>query len=239
MFKHDAGQVITILDQTGNVIKEITSECPRRCYHYEYRQVTEHPADPNFIVESCELCCIIRSYNIHNGEGKTICKCKPLTMCVGPDQTLLVLDDKKQLLKLQWNKEKKQLELTTSIQTNVTLSTDYNRMCYVKKQNICVFTLHRPHSVTAVKHTDGSTLWEVSGQINGRMIKPTGVTCDDLGCVYVVDRESGRLLIFDSLEGMFLQEKELIRDIWDVCLARDQLIVLHSKGEEITLFDIN
>ena len=245
--KHDE-QVITIRDEmTGNVVKEITSKCPELHEHFLYRQVTEHPTDSNYIIESCPLCRTIRSYNVHSGDEKIIFDtCKPVTMCAGPDQTLLVLDDKKQLLQLQWNKENTQLELIDSVKTDVKVHhyAVSNRMCYVKQQNICVFTSYHFHSIAAVKCSAGSTLWEVSGEINGRKIEPDGVTCDDIGRVYVPDGGRSRLLVFGSFDGGLHQEIELERMgyIRDICRAEHQLTVLHDNNQDetfLTLFDIN
>ena len=242
--KDDGQEDITILDETGNVIKEITSKCSDLLAHFRYRHVTEHPTDFNYIIESCLFCQEIRSYNIHSGQGKTICDtCVPRLICAGPEQSLLVLDKEKQFLQLKWNKEKKKLECTNSVKTyeNMDNWRVYDGMCYVKQQDIYVITSSLYGSVTAAKCTDGSILWEISGEINRQMIKPDGVTCSDVGRVYVPDGVNERLLVFDILDGKLHQEIELgaMGLIVDISWANNQLTVLCEGGRRITLFNVN
>ena len=92
-------------------------------------------------------------------------------------------------------------------------------------------------SVEAVKHYDGSSAWKVSDEINKSVLDPVGVTYDDIGHVCV--GYSSRLLVFDSLNGEFLQELKLkgIRNIRDINLVNDQLIVLHDN--KISVYDVN
>ena len=92
--------------------------------------ITELPSDPNYIAESCPDCGVIRSYNINSGEGKIVYdKGRPFAMCKGPDKTLLVMDSKQNMSQLKWDKEKKELQLISSITTAVKPDVIFHRMC--------------------------------------------------------------------------------------------------------------
>ena len=154
----DKKQYIILIDNAGKVIKEIISKWRDGVYHYEYRRATEHPTDSNYIVESCLQCEKIRSYNIQSDEGNIIHdKVKPLNMCTGPNQTLLVLNERKHLLQLQWNDEKKKLERIYSTEIGV-----IDSVCYLKQERMCVFASYDRNSITAVRYPDNSVMWGMS-----------------------------------------------------------------------------
>ena len=69
-------------------------------------------------------------------------------------------------------------------------------------------------------------------------IGPVGVTCDDIGHVYVAHVSNDRSLIFRSSNGEFLQEIKLegVGHIQDIKLSNGRLTVLHGRGKKISVF---
>ena len=68
-FGQDKQYIRTIERETGKKISDITSKC-----NHGYCPIIEHPVDPEFILEVCTGCEVIRSCNINTAESKTGCK---------------------------------------------------------------------------------------------------------------------------------------------------------------------
>ena len=149
--RKDKKDIIRVLnDVTGNIVEDIPTMCPDgSLLHCFYLGITVHPSDANLIIETCIRCQQIRSYNLSNGEGNLVLYgCKPRTMCAGPEQGILVLDEQKQLLQLKWDKNSKILQQVYKVQTGVRSGTDADcSMCYVNEYDICVFTSYQYGSV--------------------------------------------------------------------------------------------
>ena len=133
--------ICTMARQTGKKMAQFKSKC---CHIF--CPIMEHPADPNFILEACGTCEVIRSYNIITAESKTIYTgCKPLSFCKGPEGSVFVTDGEGELLQLEWREDREEPRLIHRVQTGVVYALG---MCYMEQSNILVFTFN--HSIKAI-----------------------------------------------------------------------------------------
>ena len=214
-----------MIRQTRNKTAEIKSEC---C-HISC-PIIEHPVDPNFILEACSKCKVIRSYNIITAESKTVFTgYKPWKVCKGPESSVFVIIVVGELLQLKWRKEKEELELVHRIHTSV----DYAwGICYMEQFNILVITSN--YNIKAVNPVTGSVVWQFTQDVEGDELDPRGVCCDMDGRIYMVDGYNYWLILLNGETGEVMQillKDVQTRRIHDVCWTSSppQLTVLQEN----------
>ena len=124
---------ITVMDRHNGVIaRRIQMKCKHWC------SINELPGNPNYVLETCCKCEVIRAYDISTGTGKSVLKqCKVLRICSGPGQSLIGITPRADYyaLQLQWNKDKEELSIVTDVPTQL----QYLReLCYIEKYDLLV-----------------------------------------------------------------------------------------------------
>ena len=136
----------TVTRQTGNTTAQIASQC-----HCRLCPMMRYPDNPDFILETCARCKVIRRYNINTAESEIVYEgCKPWKVCEGPEGSVFVIDVEGELLLLEWREEKKELELVHRKQTGV--ETAYG-ISYMEQFNILVITSRQ--NIKAIKPKNG------------------------------------------------------------------------------------
>ena len=141
----------------------------------------------------------------------------------GPRWSLLVTDTDCTLFKLDWKEDESypSKEAKVIYRRNVPLGMlckQYLRFCYVECHDILLFTLKNPvsdedYEIIAVKLENNNMVWRLSGLVEGHMIQPESITCDNEGNAYVADLSCNRILKINGLSGkvlkiLFLGEEE-------------------------------
>ena len=191
---------------TGNQINEIASKCD----HYKVC-VNKHPRDEDIVLENCFSCGEIHTYNVHTAKSISVHKGPEIRiMCCGPAGSLLAVDKKLNgLLKLDWpnvQSHEPQVICRVNVPAN---NKGFLGFCYVECQNILICTSRDPvsdadYEISAVKLEDGTILWRLFGPVDGIIIKPLCIACDQEGNAYVTDKATNRILKIDSLTGQVL-----------------------------------
>ena len=222
----------------GSVLTRIR----RACQHNALSMCNSSTA-PNHIIEACFYCSEIRTYHMETEDANTIYHCKPYRMCPGPDGSLLVMYCKNEwfVSQFEWDKDNRrgQIQVTRSIKI---LNQAVGTMSYVRQNDAIVVTSWSPKHVRAISLNDGSTLWEVSGEVAGKDIDPWGVCCDSTGHIYVGDTANSRVLLLDSQSGEVLQvvlNEKNVHKVHNISWVSSQpcLTVFHDNG--ITCFNVS
>ena len=221
--------ICTMARQTGNKTAQFKSKC---CHMF--CPIMEHPVDPNFILEACGTCEVIRSYNVITSESNTICTgCKLISACKGPESSVFVIDREGELLQLEWREDREKRKTVHRIQTGVKFAlgmwSTYG-MCYMEQSNILVFTFD--HSIEAINPGTGSVVWQFTQNVEGKKLDLCGVCCDLDGRLYLADGKNKRLIVLNGKTGGLLQV--LLKDdetggVYGVCWMSSppQLTVHH------------
>ena len=180
---------IRVLDrQTGDLINEISSQC----FHDQVR-INKHSRHSDYVLESCQDCEAIRSYNIKTGESCPVCTATFARMCDGPDGSVLFADRSSKLFKLEWDTEQRETKLRYIRQVHEVHGKRCVRICYVECHDMLLCTLETVvkdtyDEIIAMKMLSANIVWRLFGPIEGRLINPECMTCDKDGNAYVSDR---------------------------------------------------
>ena len=186
--------------QNGDVINEFPSMC-----NHSSAFVKTYPQNEDYLLESCPECEEIRAYNVNTAERFTVYNGpKAIIICNGPAGSLLVMGRQGGLHTLNWHKD--QLHEAEVVYAGKIPSTKLNRrfirFFYVESLDILITTGW--HEIIAVKFETGPVLWRLSGPVNGIIMNPKSITCDQEGNVYVSDLATNRILQINILTGEVL-----------------------------------
>ena len=221
----------------GTMELDIRTQC-----QHEYCGLIDHPAGQKSIVETCNICDSVRAYQLETKDVTVCGHCKALRSCPGPEGTLVILDQKYDIVQLRLNSETKQFDVVKHVPTVGVKGV--RDICHVSLYDILVITAG--FYIKALRLSDGALEWEMTHAVEDKDLYPQGVTSDDIGQVYVADGGNARLLLLDGSSGRLLQvllleeEKEWISDVaWHP--NQPQLIVLHGPrfGEKkLSLYNV-
>ena len=188
-----------VLDKfTGKVIREIRSACD----HFN-RTTSQHPTVVSVVIESCQECQEIRTYDIRTLTKRVVLKhLKSCAFCLGPGKSLLFLTVEGRILQLEWINEVEGFAIVHNIQMTIKPK-KITKLCYLKQHNFLVVL--NKGLLYAVRLEDGRPLWKLSESNKGSRFEPSGVTCDTSGHVFVVESCDRWLLVLDGLTGERLQ----------------------------------
>ena len=232
---------------TGIVIDETMSACKHRYSH----RIIEHPVDPHVILEACMDCKVIRAYDMYTKKVTTVSEGYPFKLlCLGPDCSLLTVDDVGTISNLMWEERAKYFQVQHLFKTK---NRGITAMSYDRKLDIVAIISHFPNYIQGVMLRDGLPLWRISGQIQGQCILPSGLCWDTNGRIYVAD--TTRVLVVDGQTGKVLQilletsnagtktdqksketddrDEETFQPIFDVCFS--PLSPVHTESELVML----
>ena len=205
---------------TGDIINEI----PPMCDHHHYVRVRKYPRDQDYIFESCFTCEETYAHSINTGESVCVLKgSKIFRMCDGPARSLLVMNTRWMLSKLDWDKTQHKAQLVFIQKIPKSSGKSLLKLCYVECHNIFMYTVKdkregRDYEIIAVKLGSDTIVWRLLGSVDGHVIKPSFITCDTDGNAYVNDRGNNRILKIDSLTG----------EVLSILLFEEKEITIHS-----------
>ena len=186
--------------RNGNVDQEILSKCDDT-----FVCLVKHPNNTDSVLEGCPMCGVIRSYNIHTGQCNIVHSgSRPCRMYPGSTGFIWLLALKEpdirgimELSKLNWEKEQQILVPDKAWETNKGLL----GMCYIEQHDILV-CIYEHEGLEAVRlDSELSTIWRLSGLVDGLPVKPDSITCDTDGNAYVGDGPRSRIIRIDSFTG--------------------------------------
>ena len=119
------------------------------------------------------------------------------------------------------------------------LNKQFLRLCYVEYCGILIYTVERDqqYEIMAIKVDGGNILWRLCGPVDGCVIQPKSITCDEDGNANVTDRATSRIFKIDILTGeilnlLLLEGEQLIYSIrWS---NTEPNITLSQKNQVIT-----
>ena len=191
------------------------------------------------MLEACDKCRVIIRYNINTAESGIVYNgCKPKAICKGPTNSVFFMTHNGELLQFEWSEESEELKMIHRIQTQ--LKTVQGTM-YMKQYNALVITSGR--CIAALYPVTGAVLWEFTQDVEGMILYPRGLSCDDDGQIYVADGFNERLVLLNGKNGDLLQV--LLRNeetcwIYDISWTNSppQITVLCGPLLKIRNYDI-
>ncbi len=110
-------------------------------------------------------------------------------------------------------------------------------------QNFFV-TSWREKTIQAIDYSTAEVAWKITGEFEGKQIKPHGICCDDIGNLYVADGANQRILLV-SADGKIEQK---LTDMPGTAIfvgwlqSANRVVVHHrsqnNKNEEISILDL-
>ncbi len=213
-FRNKAVYISVYHSRTGKQVHSVKAACEHRTMSIS--PLVALPGDADHVLESCDMCHVIRRYNLQSGLSSTVrttSEDKPFLLFSGPTDTVLASMQDSTIIQLKWDKDRNQLEETQRTEVpSVSGKLLYN-MQYVELYDLVVFVALSVQSLVAVRLGDGSKVWEVSLNpqgVEGEAIGSWSVTCDPEGRLFIGDRlKQNRLLVLDAESGEQLQALSL------------------------------
>ncbi len=197
------------------------------------------------VAVACTACRDIKLVNLQRNEAvvafSTGFRFPPARMCTGEGATVLVYS--------LHQGEVMQLNVSRDAFTGPALTQSSGMsgwchgMCYVPEP-INAVVLSDGLSIKTVALSDGETLWEVTGVVDGEEVCPWGLFYSAKHrAVLVCDGGNPRVLVLDPRDGSHHQTLELpdnLGEILDMCLHLDQVILQHrtQSKEKLSFFSI-
>ena len=242
---------IQLLDRFG---REVISDIHSECTHLTHLEcLIAHPTDADYVLESCNMCEVIRNYNIWSGECKIVYRDDGLIlrMCHGPNDSILV----DQILhlcifELKWEKELQELRNKGCVcrsryltQLNPpTVTKSFEVFCCVEEFNMLVI-INMNEEIEAMRLRSESPIWKLSEVVSGHLIKPDAMTADAEGNVYISDGANNTILKINGLTGDIMHIVLLEEENKDPkrCLfwSDTELNLTTMHGDRITNYNIS
>ena len=168
---------------------------------------------------------------------------KPHKMCLGPDGSLLVCDERTRDL-LQLSRTTDQTFRLVS-QTRLLGCHAVHGMTYVQSEDLVIMTLKHSKKIVAIKLKTGAFAWQRSEHLDGIPLSPEEVciTSDEWICV----ANGNNLLTLDATDGSYLVtllQDETVTNIQKVTWTNEngtpRLAIRHGAlADQITCFNDN
>ena len=148
------------------------------------------------------------------------------------------------IVELQWDQDQMKL-LPTGRMMNVDLGL-VTGMTYLKKRNIVVMVAFDKKLIQALRFPNGEVQWELSGQVDGKVMRPRGVCSEENnGLVFIADFMNKRVVVVEGQTGKVIQVvlKDEYQIVYDVCWKSEKLHLVVKHGQEnrskISLFNLD
>ncbi len=240
------GPEICMCDREGKTVTTYDKLC--RC-NTQFKYISELIAG-QYLAASCSVCNTVNVVDTRTHEVVTVYSggdtgCKLDVMCTAGEGSLLIWDGKsKSVIHLKWLEENKVLDEVRRVQVP---GDPVCHMCYMPHADLLILRRGRT-VVQAVKLQGGAgqpPVWQLQGEVLGKMIEPRGVSCDSEGQVYVADYRKSRVLLVNVYTGeviqQLLQDAGLGKYVSRVCCLSDphQLLVYAYGKESMYLYNID
>ena len=123
----------------------------------------------------------------------------------------------------------------------------YYGMCYIPSPHkLLVFSDNTPDNIIrAVSAETGDKVWEVKGEVDGKMCSPHGMLFSPQHqALLVADGRNRRVLVLHPGDGSHLQTIQLDQKmgaITELCLHQNKLVVQHNARDKeyVSYFSVN
>ena len=121
---------------------------------------------------------------------------------------------------------------------------NYFALCYISSHKLLVFTSWSDSIVRAVSAGSGETVWQLKGEVDGKMCYPHGMLFSSKHqLLLIADGRNNRLLVLHPRDGSHVQTIHLDQEIatFELSLHQNKVIMLHRCGhqEKISYFVIH
>ncbi len=165
----------------------------------------------DYIAISCSDCQIIHLYDYSTFSVVSSYKMEsPHAMCLGPKDTLFVVK------RVAGSREVVGLDISTtqfsekfSIKTNMQFII---YMCYLDFEypdGTLVLTDWESNTICAININTHNIIWNIKGEIDGKLIYPHEVVATQTGEVIVADGNNARLIVLDGHTGELINTQDL------------------------------
>ena len=122
----------------------------------------------------------------------------------------------------------------------------YYSMCYIPSPyKLLVFSLWRDSLIISVSAETGEKVWEVTGEVDGKMCEPHGLLFSPQHQVLLVaDGKNCRVLVLHPRDGSHLQTIHFSGEMGvtvELCLHKNELVMHHHAGDKeyVSYFCVN
>ena len=158
-------------------------------------------------------------------------------VCHGEEGTVLVsLDECNKVIELDCSTSR--FTYTHTIYTGLLYLC--HDLCYIPSHDSVVFSGQKsgedPAEIWAMSCRDGSVVWKMQGEVEGKKIDPHGLLWYE-GVVMVVDADNHRILVLDASDGSCIKtiQPPGVGRIWHLGLCNTRIVMIHGNYNELKI----
>ena len=214
-------------------------EVKRLCDHDNQNILLISVNNKEQMAVSCCECNTVKLYNLDTLQVITAfhnSKYYPDRMCHGENSKLYIVHSVKDHPVMELNR----MEETFSGPNKIVQSgmEGYYSIHYIQSPHrLIILTWWKDSMIRAVSAETGEKVWDVMGDVGGRVIYPHSLLFSPQHQVLLVaDGSNNRLLVLHPSNGSHLQTIQPDQDmgaIWELCLLQNKLVVLHHDGSKV------
>ncbi len=209
------------------------------CFHELIRLQPIVIGNIEYIAISCFDCQLIYLYDYSTFSVVSSFKMEcPDSMCLGPQDTLFVVKG------VPGGREVVGLDIRTTqfrfkfnIKTNMQQIYDICHMAFEYPNGTLVLTDWESNTICAVNINTQDIIWNIRGEIDGKLCDPHGVVGTPTGELIVADGSNARLIVLDGHTGELINTQDLDKcsHVAGLHLLRDNTLIVwyHYKGKEM------
>ena len=199
-----------------------------------------------FLAVACPACHMIRLLNLETEEVTVAFhdqRVYPAVMSHGEGDVIYLVHSVKGLPVLELNTGRLPFsKLSRTIQSG--METYYSMHYIPSPHRLIVLTWWKDSMIRAVSAETGEKVWDVMGELDGRMIQPHSLLFSAQHQVLLVaDGSNNRLLVLHPRDGSHLQTIQLdqyMGVMGELCLLQNKLVHHHAGSKEkVSYFSIN
>ena len=223
-------------------------EVKRLCDHDIVNILPVNIKNKEQLAVSCFECETIKLYNLDTLQAITSfhnLKYYPASMCHGENGKLCVVHGIKgdtKVLELDYSGE----PFSGPSKIIPFRINRYYGLYYIPSPHkLLIITLWEYSTIQAVSAETGETVWEVKGEVDGKMCEPHGTLYSSRHqALLIADGRNRRVLVLEPQDGSHLQTIQLDQEtgvIIELCLHQNKVVMFHTAGsrEKISYFAIH